>query len=107
MPFRARAAIFGTVDHPLFFGRTRPETVSKPVFFRIQFYTKKKRMKKNEFEYVFWHLFEHLGPFNRDNKLTFEKNFFGGLSSVNEPPKKFFSKVELLPNPSLKVDTSP
>ena len=39
----------------VFFGRTRPETVSKPVFFKIQFFTKKKRIeKKNVFEYVFF-----------------------------------------------------
>ena len=39
----------------VFFGRTRPETVSKPVFFKIKFFTKKKRIeKKNLFEYVFF-----------------------------------------------------
>ena len=30
----------------MFFGRTRPETVSKPVFFKKQFFTKKTYRKK-------------------------------------------------------------
>ena len=32
----------------VFFGRTRPETVSKPVFFKIQFFTKKKTYRKKK-----------------------------------------------------------